>query len=277
MGLILDNPSELSVAQRQLLILGADEVRTDRVNVFGYGPPGSGKSYFASTFPRPFLIDTDQNALTVKSRVASGEVENFPILQTTDWKTVLEILSDPVHRLPSLFHGTRWEGYQPQTLIVDTLSTLEGYIFDEILDQAAKSAKVSQNTWNELKRKILAITRAAWNLPLNTVLLAHDQGGRQQTADMQKKDPGPLLTGSLIKQVPAQCDIYLYFEARTGVGTVEYVAHTRPTLDGMPARVNGIELPSVNGVLVNPTYTKIRESLDKLESQTRQRMEKENA
>jgi hypothetical protein len=276
MGLILDSPSELSVEQQKLLLISAADSRTDRVNVFGYGPPGSGKSYFASTFPAPFCIDTDQNTLTVKSRVAAGEIGDFPILQTTDWRTVLEILTDPVGRIPGLTRETKWEGYKPETIIVDTLSTLEGYIFDEIIDQANTSAKVSQNTWNTLKRRMMAITRAAWNLPLNTVLLAHDQSGREKSADMGKKDAGPMLTGQMVKQIPAQCDIFLYFEARANINSMDYVAHTRPTLDGMPARVNGIELLVEHGVMSNPTYAKIREALDKLEEKTKQRMEKRN-
>ena len=276
MGLILDGVAEMSPAQQNLALISAADSRTDRANVFAYGPPGSGKSYFASTFPRPFFIDTDQNTLTVKGRVARGEVANFPIYQTTDWRTVLEILTDPASRLRGLFEGTPWAGYEPQTIVIDTLSTLEGYIFDEIIDQAAKQAKVSQNTWNTLKRRMLAIARAAWNLPLNTVLLAHDQSGRSATEDMSKKDPGPLLTGSLIKQVPAQCDVYLYFSSRVVPGgDAEYLAHTRPTLDGMPARVNGIELPADHGVLVNPSYEMIRRALDELEEQTKQRRNEE--
>ena len=274
MGLILEGTTELSLEQKHLLqLVSASESRTDRVNVFAYGPPGSGKSYFASTFPDPFFIDTDQNTLTVKSRVADGEIPDFPILQTTDWRTVLEILTDPTNRLVNLFRGTKWDGYEPKSLVLDTLSTLEGYIFDEIIDQANTSAKVSQNTWNTLKRRMMAITRAAWNLPLNTVLLAHDQSGREKSADMGKKEAGPMLTGQMVKQVPAQCDIFLYFEARANIGSMDYVAHTRPTLDGMPARVNGIELSVEHGVMVNPTYAKLRGALDKLEEKTKQRME----
>ena len=273
MGFILDSPTELSVEQQQLLLISASDTRTDRVNVFGYGPPGSGKSYFASTFPKPLFVDTDQNTLTVKSRVANGEIHDFPILQTTDWRTVLEVLTDPVGRIPNLTRGTRWEGYYPETIVVDTLSTLEGYIFDELADQAASNNKISQNTWNILKRRMLAIARAAWNLPINTVLLAHDQSGREKSADMGKKDAGPMLTGQLVKQLPAQCDIFLYFQALSNISSMEYRVHTTPTLDGMPARVNGIELHAANGVIVNPTYAKIREALDKLEEKTKQRME----
>jgi hypothetical protein len=252
----IDNSGQ-SPEQSQLLV-SAGEARVDRVNVMAYGPPGSGKTYFATTFPKPFFIDTENGLITARARITKGEIDDFPAIQTTDFTTVLEILSAPKYRIPALFKGTKWEGYTPETLVIDTISTLEGHIFDEIQESAGK---VAQPQWNALKRKMMALARKAWDCDLNTVILAHDQSGRQASADMGAKEPGPLLTGTLVKQFPAQIDLLLRFQQLMQPGGVkEYVAHS-VTSDGMPARAQGVDL---DALIENPSYATLRMALDKL-------------
>lgn len=256
MGIEIDDSGQ-SPEQKQLLVSAA-EARVDRVNVMAYGPPGSGKTYFATTFPKPFFIDTENGLITARARIAKGEIDDFPAIQTSDFTTVLEILAAPGYRIPALFKGTKWEGYVPETLVIDTISTLEGHIFDEIMESAGK---IAQPQWNNLKRKMMALARKSWDCDLNTVMLAHDQAGREGGKDMGPKDPGPLLTGTLVKQFPAQIDILLRFEQLTQPGGIkEYVAHST-TEDGMPARAQGVDLEPL---MENPTYATIREALDKL-------------
>ena len=257
MGIELDDSGQ-SPEQKTLLISAA-EARVDRVNVMAYGPPGCGKTYFATTFPKPFFIDTENGLITARARIKKGEIDDFPGIQTSDFTTVLEIISSPTYRIPALFKGTKWEGYVPETLVIDTISTLEGYIFDEIMESAGK---IAQPQWNNLKRKMMALARKSWDCDLNTVMLAHDQSGRTASAEMpSSKEPGPLLTGTLVKQFPAQIDVFLYLEQLMQPGGVkEYVAHSVNT-DGMPARAQGVEL---DALIENPSYATIREALDKL-------------
>ncbi len=78
---------------------------------------------------------------------------------------------------------------------------------------------------------------------------------------MGPKDPGPLLTGTLVKQFPAQIDILLRLEQLTQPGGVrEFVAHSVNT-DGMPARAQGVECGQL---MEKPSYATIRAALDKL-------------
>ena len=245
--------------EQSALLVSASEARTDRVNVMAYGPPGSGKTYFATTFPKPFFIDTENGLLTARARIKAGEIDDFPAIQTSDYQTVLEIIASPEYRIPQLLKGSKWEGYIPETLVIDTVSTLEGHIFDDITESAGK---VAQPQWNQLKRKMMALARKSWDCDLNTVMLAHDQGGRTWSAEMpSSKEPGPLLTGTLVKQFPAQIDIFLRMEQQNQPGGIkEYFAHTAHN-DGMPARVQGIKLPAL---IENISYATIREALDKI-------------
>jgi len=247
--------------EQSTLLVSAAEARVDRVNVMAYGPPGSGKTYFATTFPKPFVIDTENGLITARARITAGEIEDFPAIQTSDFQTVLEIIASPKYRIPQLFKGSKWEGYIPETLVIDTISTLEGHIFDEIMAASGK-ADTTQPIWNQLKRKMMALARKSWDCDLNTVILAHDQQGRKPSDAMPtSKEPGPLLTGTLVKQFPAQIDILLRFEQLMQLGGVkEYIAHS-VTVDGMPARAQGVKL---DDLMENPSYATIREALDKL-------------
>lgn len=239
------------------ILTSASKARVDRVNVLGYGPVRSGKTTFASTFPKPIMIDTENGELTVRARITKGEIEDFPILKTTEDQVVMEILTAPEYRFKTLFKGSEWEGYKPETLIIDTISTLEGHIFDAICE----GQTVAQPQWSKLKRRMMAIARKAWDCPLNTVMLAHDQSGRLKSEGMGAKAAGPLLTGTLVTQFPAQIDILLRFEQLYQPGHKEYVAHTCADAAGMPAGAQGVELPPI---LINPDYATLREALDKL-------------
>jgi len=75
-----DNPSP----EQSALLVSAAEARVDRVNVMAYGPPGCGKTYFATTFPKPFFIDTENGLITARARITAGEIEDFPAIQTSD-------------------------------------------------------------------------------------------------------------------------------------------------------------------------------------------------
>ncbi len=244
--------------EQKTLLVSASEARTDRVNVMAYGPPGCGKTFFATTFPKPLFIDTENGLITARARITKGEIDDFPGVQTSDYTTVLEIISSPEYRIPELFKDSKWEGYVPETLVIDTISTLEGHIFDDIM---ASAGKIAQPQWNQLKRKMMALARMSWSSDLNVVMLAHDQSGRVGSTDMGPKDPGPLLTGTLVKQFPAQIDIFLRMEQLTQPGGIkEFVAHT-VNCDGMPARTQGVSLPAL---IENVSYATIREALDKI-------------
>ena len=243
---------------QKAIMTSASKARVDRVNVMGYGPIRSGKTHFATTFPKPFMIDTENGELTARALITKGKIKDFPILKTTDDQTVIEILTAPEYRLEALFKGTDWEGYIPETLIIDTISTLEGHVFDRINEA---DGKIAQPQWNKLKRRMMAIARKAWDSEMNVVILAHDQSGREKSQEMGAKAPGPLLTGTLVTQFPAQIDILLRFEQLYQPGGVrEYVAHTEWN-DGMPAGAQGVELDSL---IENPSYAILREALDKL-------------
>lgn len=271
----LDAPSS---EQSNLQVLSASEWRTDRVNAFLYGPMGSGKTDLGVRFPKPVLVDTGENgALTVKYMLATGRLhEDLPIIPSTDFDTIKNIVTDPKYILGGFFKGSKWEGYENEmeSIVVDTVTTMEGWCLEEVLEKAQKEDPDLRET-EIMKRKMRAFFRAAWNLPYNTVLLGHDSPGRAETRDgrgrviMSKKNPGPLLTGQLATQGPALTDFFVYMRQEHSMGNEDvFVAFTEEHPDGFPARTR------VKGFLdkriENPTYDHFREALDKLEAKLKE-------
>jgi hypothetical protein len=282
MALIIDSSPEREAAQRAC-VTDAESWRTDRVNILCYGPYDGGKTHFAAGFPKPVLVDVGENgALTVKKMIAKGELsENFPIVQTKDVSLVMDIAKDARAALGELFRETPWEGYEGQmeSVIFDTISTFEGFVWEDVLKRAGKTDEESGIQQLEARaRRMSTFFRAAWNLPYNVVMLSHEDPGREETRDgrgkviMKKKDPGPLLTGKIARQCPALVDIMLFLRKEPTVGGHEVVGYTSE-VDGWPTKVR------LRGFLedriVNPSYAVLREALDKVEQYFEEKKENE--
>lgn len=268
--------TEQSTEQKTLSVNAASQWRTDRVNVIACGDYDTGKTDFAARFPNPVILDTgEQGQLTVRKMMAEGRLkQDIPIISTTVFSDALSVVSAPKARLGDLFRGTKWEGYEKvmQTVVVDTVSTLEEWCTAEILEAKGwndLSDGGAGGGWSALKRKMGAFFRAAWNLPLNTVLLSHAGDSRPEVRDkqgrlvMKAKSAGPLLSGQLVKTAPALADFMLYFTKEYEMGGEAFVAYAGENPHGFPTknRLRGL----LASRLVNPSYADLRAALDKLE------------
>lgn len=272
--LIIDEPTP---EQQTLEVIAASDWRTDRVNVIVCGEYDTGKTDFAARFPRPVILDTgEQGALTIRKMLAEGRLKNdVPIVKTTSFADALSVVASPRARLGDLFRGTKWEGYEKvmASLAVDTVSTLEEWCTAEILTAKGwndLSDGGAGGGWSALKRKMGAFFRAAWNLPINTVLLSHVGEARTEVRDkqgkiiMKAKAAGPLLSGALVKTAPALADFMLYFAKEFELGGETFVGYAGENPYGFPTknRLRGL-LPAR---IVEPSYEHIRAALDVLEA-----------
>jgi hypothetical protein len=276
-SLVIEDPSS---EQAGLEVISASLWRTDRVNVIVCGEYDTGKTDFAARFPKPVLLDTGENgAITVRKMLREGRLAaDIPIVKTSSFADALAVVAAPKARLGQAFKGTSWEGYEleMQTLAVDTISTLEEWCTAELLEArgwADLGDGGGGGGWTTLKRKMGAFLRAAWNLPLNTVLLAHAGDARPEVRDrqgkiiMKAKAAGPLLSGTLVKTAPALADFMLYFTKEFDMGPPSgeaFVAYSGENPAGFPTKNRLRGLLDVR--LVNPGYEHLRAALDKLEA-----------
>lgn len=245
-------------------VLSAAAWRTDRVNVFAYGRPGAGKTHFAATFPDPVFIDLENGILTVGAVRMRLGLPDCPVVQPATWRQVIAILQNPEGVLRDAFRGTEWQDYPFKTIVVDTVSTLEDLVLREILRETNDEIPDLQH-YRPLAQRMRPIFSAAWRLPYNTVLLAHDHEGG---IDMRKRGarppspPGPLLTGSTRKQGPGVADFFLLLRDEPVGPNVKYVAY-RSSFQDYPARVRGVE-PYLDYRIENPSFAILRAALDRL-------------
>lgn len=258
-----------------MTLVSASDWRTDRVNALFYGGIGSGKTHIAVGFPKPVLIDTGENgALTVKKMLVEKELKNdLPVITTTNFITIMSIVGNPVGVLGGMFKGSKWEGYENEmeTLVFDTVSTMEGWCMSAILKDKGKSeGEDSIQEVNALKRRMLAFFRGAWNLKYNTVMLAHDMDARPEVRGnngavmMKEKKAGILLTGDLAVRGPALTDFFLHLVTEPAImgNPPRFVAHSEEH-NGFPARtkLQGY----LDAEIENLNYTHLREALDRVE------------
>lgn len=266
MGLVIAQQN--SPAQQWLVAQSAKHWRTDRVNVFAYGPPGAGKTRLAGTFPRPIFLDSEDGGLTTSAVIADLKLPyDVPVIRMTSINQLIEVARDP-EILRRAMTGP-FEGYDFQSIAVDTISTFEGWALQEILDNAGKDIPDFPE-YKLLANVMRPIFSRLGHTKYNTIFLAHDYDGGIEIVLKSGKTkppapPGPLLTGALRKQGAGLADFFIYLRRQTSRGLEpKWRGYWYDHPDGYPARVRAIEpyLPK-EGYVENPTYQTFREALDK--------------
>jgi len=91
----------------------------EKLRVLIYGDPGVGKSYLSLTFPRPLVIDTDAGLIT-------GAIQGFEAtaFEPTGWRD-----------LEGLYFWAKERRSQFDTIVFDSVTTLQRLLLDELVDQ----------------------------------------------------------------------------------------------------------------------------------------------
>jgi len=109
-------PPKLSKEPHQL------SLEREKLRLLVYGNPGVGKSYMALTFPRPLVIDTDAGLIT-------GAIQGFDAtaFEPTGWRD-----------LEALYFWAKERANQFDTIVFDSITTLQRLLLDEIVDQTVE-------------------------------------------------------------------------------------------------------------------------------------------
>jgi hypothetical protein len=94
----------------------------EKLRICVYGDPGVGKSYLSLTFPRPFVIDTDGGLIT-------GAIAGFEAFaqEPTGWRD-----------LEALYWWCKERRSEFDTIVFDSITTLQRLLLDEIVDQTTE-------------------------------------------------------------------------------------------------------------------------------------------
>lgn len=242
------------------LIKFTDDEKTMYYKILCVGRTKTGKTFFAGSFPRPFVINTDKGLATLKSknipyltieRMTAENMGNDSILSS--WVEVRQILNDLRYQ-----EGKYWEAvekYKPGTIILDSVSALSDLMEAEVIanppDKKDRSDTLFLSDYNIIQRRLFSILDMFRELPYHVVATA----GIDITQDeMQRILENPHATGSKLgPQIPHFFDEVYYHEynKEKKVWTLTPVATKRFPHGGSRY---GLEMT----VFENPTFDKMK-------------------
>ena len=242
-----------------------------------YGNYGVGKTYLAGTASN---VDAMQDVLIVNAEggdLTLNEFEGIDEITTPDFRTlgrINEFLKqhckardeDDVDRLRALEASVR--GCEPEeideprrfrTVIVDSLTELEAYCFNQLLgitDTTRLDEETQSEEWAEYKKNnkmMQRVVRAFRDLPMHVICIASEQYS-QDEAKRYKFSPD--LTGKLSKKIQGAFDMVGYLAiGKEGDNTVRrlYVSPSPQGKYDAKHRYSGFKGEYFN----NPTIGKI--------------------
>lgn len=208
-----------------------------------YGNSGAGKTWCASTAPKPCYLLTEPNGLPT-IRAANPDAV---VIQADEahggMNTVREFMR-------AAMGGELLEQTGCETIVVDSLNELQRMLRDEIMSTKRGTPQQGIFTlqdWGTLTDKMRGLVRAFRDLPFHIVGITHasaETDEATQTRYIQPMFQGKSLPNEIAGYFSAVG--YMYREHVTGEGNETHVAH-RVLLEG-PASVLSKVLPGLSAV-----------------------------
>jgi hypothetical protein len=168
-------------------------------NVLLYGPPKSGKSTAAATAPGPILWVNAEGpgALGYARKIAAERGTSLLEVRIGRGADARQVLRDV------LKHVQADAEPHVETVVIDTVAKVREALIGQIVVAGAKN---SLQQFGEVAKIIREFVRALRDLPVNMVLLAH-----QDVSDADgDRIVRPLVGGALTEELPGDVDVVAY-------------------------------------------------------------------
>lgn len=163
-----------------------------------YGPPGSGKTYFASTAPKPYFITTDMGLKGIAVRK-----EEVPYASVESYEDVMKVLEE-------IASGQRANG--ASTIVLDHFTDLTPMVLESTMKQAGKTA-MNEGLWGVAKDKLRVLVHTFTGLSdkkgLHTIMLAHEKVEKNELRGGIFGSPNTI--GQFSYNIGGWFDLFLYF------------------------------------------------------------------
>jgi len=167
-------------------ILKASELqRQITINMLIYGAPGVGKTTFASTAPKPLIIDLENGSLALVGK-------NVDIAQVDTLQDAREAIKY------ALEHGY-------QTVVIDSITRYAELLLDEILRENKRETARIQD-WGEGVKRIKKLIWTLQGKSINTIFVALETEEKDEDSLVKR----PAVPGQLKTAIPAIVDIVGY-------------------------------------------------------------------
>lgn len=154
------------------------------INIGLYGPGGTGKSVGAASAPGPILYGNAEGEtalLYARALYGDEKIHEYSVTKAAD--------------LDALFLHMK-DGCEEQTFVLDTI----GETYQRLVEELAGSGRASLQNYGDVNTKLERFIRAIRDLPINVVILAHEQvddnddgGATRRPATGGKKLPEKLV------------------------------------------------------------------------------------
>lgn len=129
------------------------------LNIGLFGPGGTGKSVGAASAPGPILYGNAEGEtalLFARGLYGDDKIHEFPITKAAD--------------LDALFLHMK-DGCEEKTFVLDTI----GETYQRLVEELAGTGRASLQNYGDVNTKLERFIRAIRDLPINVVILAHEQ------------------------------------------------------------------------------------------------------
>jgi hypothetical protein len=232
------------------------------------GRPKVGKTLLAATWPSPLIINADRGLAVLAHR--GIKVPSITLSRMTveskdaglnSWLDVHEIIQSLISRKGRWWDEIKGLKPQPQTLVIDSLSSWFELLEAEIMAKPVIKDKKAGEQWLDLKdygiiqNRGFGVINSAKDLPMHLVCTCG-------VKTIEDKDSGrtyeiPALTGTAIGERVAHLFndvLLLYSETDKDASKPRYYATP------LPQRTTpyvGVRTLDIDGPVLNPTYEKL--------------------
>lgn len=186
-------------------------VADKRLNILLWGRPGTGKTLFMGTAPKPFIIASEDGVLTLHDKeipyyVLSPEEKVFD--------TVMQIIDD-ARKSIGVFEDIN-------TICVDSVWKLNRMILEEIMEESGVT-KAQHDQWGELLSRMSKIFSTLLSMDYHVIASV----GEQVREDKMTEELKPVfnMSGSYKDQIAYEFDFNIFLEKKAKGSRVEFLAH----------------------------------------------------
>ena len=268
----IDAVARIDALRASLQVVSASEV-VEWMNIFIYGEPGSGKTFFLGTADdderlRPALIfDVEGGMMTLRDKPGIDVIKVRSMQEVEDKYNKLYHsidISDPEH--PSLYY---------KTVGIDSLTELADIDMRKVMKDAynrkPETVEIdvpSPREWGIVRNHIRLITRAFKDLPCHVVFTG---GLGEDRKEGQPDKYRPAFAGKLVREVPGFADVVGFYRARNRGGEI-----TRSLQVTGTDRVLAKDRTKVLGLSVeNPTLSSLWDTVEGVELEREQPTEEQ--
>lgn len=228
-----------SILDRIMAKVSKPEVASTKLKVLIYGEPGVGKTTFAASAPKPFLIDVERGSRTLLGK-------DIDVLEYVSIEQVQATIEYLVNR------NEAFDKYE--TIVFDSLSEMQRRLLDQQLGRLSKETGIPQykadwDIWGVNTQRLRSLMSAFRDIDKNLIVTAQAKQDKDDSTGIIGMRPD--LTPKLAATVAGLFDIVAYLRINS---QGERILQCQPTKTVLAK--TRVQLPKE---LLNPTWA----SLDK--------------